>query len=106
MDVLAKLALTFKTRNLVLVLGTSPTSVTRILELFEAASLKADAVVACTVGKINAACANRQLVNNKNKLRFCVVRGKVGGSGCASALLNSLTGAGAGAENFVGRAML
>lgn len=74
----------------VVVIGNAPTALYALLEMIDAIGVLPAAIAGFPVGFVGAAESKEELVRNPRGLPFATVRGRMGGSAMAAAVINAL----------------
>jgi precorrin isomerase len=82
----------------IVVIGNAPTALYRVLELLSDGAPRPALIIGMPVGFVGAAEAKEQLIADAGRIPFITLRGRVGGSALASAVVNALSGDLAGEE--------
>ncbi len=88
-DVFVKLLYLLSVKKVLIIIGTMPTMVLRMIEIVNDNG-KFMLTIVCPSGQVNASIAKSFLSLKKGMLSYCVLRGKVGGLAFASAITNSI----------------
>jgi precorrin-8X/cobalt-precorrin-8 methylmutase len=76
----------------VVVIGNAPTALFHFLDILDAGAPKPAAVVGFPVGFVGAAESKDQLIANPRGIPFVALRGRLGGSAMAAAVINAVLG--------------
>jgi precorrin-8X/cobalt-precorrin-8 methylmutase len=74
----------------IVVIGNAPTALFALLELIDAGAPKPAAIAGFPVGFVGAAESKSELITNPRGIPFAAVRGRLGGSAMAAAVINAL----------------
>jgi precorrin-8X/cobalt-precorrin-8 methylmutase len=72
------------------VIGNAPTALYRLLELIDAGARKPAAIAGFPVGFVGAAESKEELMRDSRGIAFATIRGRMGGSAMAAAVINAL----------------
>jgi precorrin-8X/cobalt-precorrin-8 methylmutase len=78
----------------VVAIGNAPTALFRLLEMLDAGAPKPSAIIGLPVGFVGAAESKEALAADPRGVPFLIVRGRMGGSAMAAAVVNALARAG------------
>ena len=76
----------------VVVIGNAPTALFHLMDIIDAGAPRPAAIVALPVGFVGAAESKEQLIANPRGVPFLALRGRLGGSAMAAAVINALLG--------------
>ncbi|MBL8792182.1 MAG: precorrin-8X methylmutase [Rhizobiales bacterium] len=74
------------------VIGNAPTALFHLLDIIDAGGPRPAAIVALPVGFVGAAESKEQMIANPRGIPFLALRGRLGGSAMAAAVVNALLG--------------
>ncbi len=89
-DVWISLLTVLAYKQIILVIGTAPTTALRGLESVVNNSGKVPILITCPVGIVNASAVKTCLRLNRLRLSYCMLRGKLGGLAFAAAVINGV----------------
>jgi precorrin-8X/cobalt-precorrin-8 methylmutase len=76
----------------IVVIGNAPTALFHLLDIIDAGAPRPAAIVGLPVGFVGAAESKEQLIANPRGIPFLALRGRLGGSAMAAAVVNALLG--------------
>ena len=80
-----------KLEGAIVVIGTAPTALFRLLELIDQGASKPACIIGMPVGFVGAAESKAELIANARGIPYATIKGRKGGSAMASSVINALT---------------